>query len=255
MMICSKSGDTGTWEEVPRGPCTDDDPFDDPTNTGIHTMEEINGVLVVGTEKATHDPDAGDPELWMFDGTKWMRVEGEIEDFTISEIFGMQDPIFGDIATIQDANFAPPYPKVFEQPYFGNWDVEGYNLYTVRPGKEFNDNGDPVPAEFNVPIQPIPPDVVDITPTHVRYVGRGPNLDAGEISDYIVGDPDANGRYDAADFGDVSPFGDHGIVKLFQFDPNPRDEDPGYLYFGTADLHDGATLMRSKIRMIRRAGS
>ncbi len=244
MMIRSKSGDPGTWAEVPRGPGTDDDPFDDPTNTSIRTLEEINGMLVVGTEKASAllGPEAGDPELWTFDGSKWKQVEGEVEGFAISEILGLRAPkIYG----LQEGEAEAFGFDTFEQPYFGNWDRDGYNLYTVAPAKPEDDTGDPNAPEFNV--APLPtPVIVDITPTHVRYVGRGPNLDAGEIPDYIIGEPDANGLYAADDFGDVSPFDDLGIIKMFEFDPNPRDEEPGYLYFGTVDYQDGATLMRSQ---------
>ena len=54
------------------------------------------------------------------------------------------------------------------------------------------------------------------------------------------------GFYDADDLGDVSPFDDLCIIKMLEFDPNPRDEVPGHLYFGTVDYQDGATRMRSQ---------
>ncbi len=255
-LIRSKSGEPGTWEEVPRGPGTDDDPFDDPTNVAILTMEKVGGFLVVGTEKssALHGPGHGTPELWTFDGSEWARIEAELEGHAITEIYSTKDPFFDDIASIRQGSAEAALPeiedRVFQQPFAGNWDPEGYNLYTVLPGEgDEDDNGTPSLGDadkFVVPTEPIPPVIIDVTPTHVRYVGQGPNLPPDQIPDYIVGEPDTNGLYDAADFADVSPFDDESIVKIFQFDPNPNDKEPGYLYFGTADLEDGATLMRSQ---------
>lgn len=255
-LIRSKSGEPGTWEEVPRGPGADDDPFDDPTNVAIRTMEKVGSFLVVGTEKssALHGPEHGTPELWTFDGSEWARIEAELEGHAITEIYATKDPIFDDIASLQQGSAEASVPeiedRVFLQPFAGNWDPDGYNLYTVLPGEgNDDDNGPPSVGDsdkFVVPTEPMPPVIIDVTPTHVRYVGQGPNLPPDQIPDYIVGEPDANGLYDAADFADVSPFDDESIVKIFQFDPNPNDKEPGYLYFGTADLEDGATLMRSQ---------
>ena len=122
MMIRSKTGEAGTWEKVPRGPGTDDDPFDDPTNTSVRTMEEINGLLVFGTEKVSSliGPGPGSPELWTFDGTKWTQIEGDVEGLTISEILGMKIPELKGTSGLQDGDAEAVQVENFERPFLGN---------------------------------------------------------------------------------------------------------------------------------------
>lgn len=248
-MIRSKSGDPGTWEEVPRGPGTDDDPFDDPTNSAIHTIAEIRGTLVIGTEKATSllNPDAGPPEIWLFDGLNWGQVVGDIEGWAVSEIVAFREPGLSEF--LQEGG-SEAFRVTFDTPFAGNYDPEGYNLYTVKSIiDEDNPDNDKLQAPAGTASSPssapLPFQLEDVTPTHVKYIGQGPNLPANGIPDYIVGEPDVDGLYDADDFGDVSPFDDHGIVTMFQYNPDPKNDEAGYLYIGTVDPEDGATLMRS----------
>ena len=94
--------------------------------------------------------------------------------------------------------------------YFGTWNIGGYNLYKV----------DDSMGHFE-----------EVTPITLEYVG-GPTL-----PDYVMGATDVTDPLTAGNFGEVNPFDDFGIIKMFEFD--------NHLYFGTVDYLDGTTFMRS----------
>ncbi len=267
VLLRSKTGDKGTWEIV-------NVPYSDDNNGSIRAMEVINGYLFVGTEKLLAVGPELVPELLFYDGHTWRHVDtSAVDGLAISEILGFE--LLPDLPQVEvsDDNFETAAVEVegADTVFFGDWNAAGFadlldefdgdaadlgligdllgdllgesepgwGLYMVEDHAAPIQTGSGDAFEVEALINPV---AVDITPTHVTYVSTP--FFGGPLPSYVTGEPDIDGKLDADDFqGDTSPFNDIGVMKLFEF--TPKDEDP-YMYVGTLDYFEGATLMRSQ---------